>query len=90
MGLSLGQTPPGIGDYGISPIITDLLEDIPQARPTSVSVQLERFSKVGIGQNVHCGAQMLHLHQNIVYHRVNIFSFLSQELQQLLWIQDLI
>ena len=38
MGLSLGQTPTGIGDDGISPIIMSLVEDSPQARLTSVSV----------------------------------------------------
>ena len=61
MGLSLGQTPTGIGEDGIHPVIMDLDEDSPQARPASISVQLERFIKVSIGQNGHCGAQTLQL-----------------------------
>ena len=38
MGLSLGQTPAGIGDNGIHPIITGLVENSPQARPTGIGV----------------------------------------------------
>ena len=59
MGLSLCQTPTGIGDSSISPIFQDLVQDSPQDRTTSIHVQLERLSKVGIGQNGHCGAEML-------------------------------
>ena len=33
MGLSLGQTPAGIGDDGISPVIMGLVEDSPQLDP---------------------------------------------------------
>ena len=55
MGLSLGQAPTGIGDDGISPNITGLVEDIPQARPACFSVQLEGPGKVTLGQNRHCG-----------------------------------
>ena len=50
MGLSLGQSPAGIGNDGIDPIIMALVEGSPQARPTIIGVQLERHGKVGIGQ----------------------------------------
>ena len=40
MGLGFGQTPAGIGDDGISPVIMGLVKDNPQARLTSISVQL--------------------------------------------------
>ena len=40
-------------------IITGVVEDSPQARPTSICVQLERLGRVGIGQNECCGAQTL-------------------------------
>ena len=59
MDLSLNQTPAGIGDNGISLVIPDLVEDSPKVKPISISVQLERLSKVSIGQNRHCGAQVL-------------------------------
>ena len=41
MGLSLGQAAASIGADGISPVIMGLVDDNPQARPTSVGVQLE-------------------------------------------------
>ena len=43
MGVSLGQTPDGIEDDGLHPVITDLSEDSSHARPTGISVQLERL-----------------------------------------------
>ena len=55
MGLSLGQTPSGIGDDGIGPIIMGLVEDSPKTIPTSIGVQLEGLGKVGIGENRHSG-----------------------------------
>ena len=58
MVVNLGQTPTGIGNDGISPIVMGLVEDNPQARPASISVQFKRLGKIGIGQNGHCGAQM--------------------------------
>ena len=58
MGLSHGKTA-GIGDDGIHPVITDLVQDSPQTRPASIGVQLEQLSKVGIGWDGYCGAQML-------------------------------
>ena len=61
MGLGLGQTPVGIGDDGICPIIMGLVEGSPLAGPTSIGVQLERLGKVGIGQIGCCGVQMLQL-----------------------------
>ena len=59
MGLSLGQTPTGIVDDGISSIIMSLVEDSPQARHIIFSVQLERLGKISIGQNGFCGTQTL-------------------------------
>ena len=59
MGISLGQTPAGIKDDGIHPVIMGLVENSPWARPASIGVQLERLGKISIGQNVCCGAQML-------------------------------
>ena len=59
MGISLGQTPTGIGNDGTSPVIISLVEDSPQARSTSIDVQFERLGKIDIGQNGCCGAQTL-------------------------------
>ena len=59
MGLSLCQTPFGLGNDGISFVITSLVEDTPQTRSASISVQFKRPSKIGIRKNGHCGAQML-------------------------------
>ena len=46
MGLSLCQTPTGIGDNGIGPVIISLVEHSPQARPTSISVQFKGLLKL--------------------------------------------
>ena len=59
MGFSLCQTPTGIGYDSISPIVTSLVKDSPQARPTSVSMELERPLEIGIGKNRCHSAQML-------------------------------
>ena len=53
MGLSHGQTPAGIGDNGISPVVTSLVEDSPQTRPPSNDVQFKRLRKIGIGKNAN-------------------------------------
>ena len=45
-GFSLCQTPTDIGYDNISPIVTSLIEDRPQARPTSVCTELERPHKL--------------------------------------------
>ena len=66
MGLGPGQTHAVIGDDGTCPVIMDLVEDSPQARPASIGVQLERISKVGIGQDGHCGAQMLQFTEGLL------------------------
>ena len=56
---SLSQTPNGIGCDSISPIITGLIENSPQARPASISMELERLCKIGIGKNRCHSAQAL-------------------------------
>ena len=61
MGLSICQTPSGIGNDGIGPIVTSLVEDSPQVRPASVSVQFKRIHKIGVGKNGHCDAQVLQI-----------------------------
>ena len=76
MDLSLGHIPAGIGDEGISPIIMGLVEDSPQARPTSVSMQLERLSKVGIGQNRQCGTQTLHFIKGLLASVIQVMAAL--------------
>ena len=48
MGLSLCYAPTGMGNDGISPIIMSLVEDSPQARPTSINVQFRRFCKMSL------------------------------------------
>ena len=58
-GLSLCQTPTGIGNDGISPIIKSLIEGSPQTRPASISVQFKRLHKIGVGKNGCCGTQVL-------------------------------
>ena len=59
VGFSLHQTPIGIGYDSISLIITNPIEDNPQARPTSVSMELERPIKIGIGKNRCHSTQMI-------------------------------
>ena len=59
VGFSLCQTHAGIGNDGIITVIMSLVEDSPQARPASVSVQFERPHEISIGMNGHCGAQAL-------------------------------
>ena len=59
MVFSLCQAPTSIGYDSISPIITSLIEDSPQNRPTSVGMQFKRPRKIGIGKNRSHGAQAL-------------------------------
>ena len=59
LGVCLWQTPTGIDDDGIGSVITSLVEDSPQARPTSVSVQFKGLSEISIGKTGCHGAQML-------------------------------
>ena len=47
VGFSLCQTPTGIGYDSISPIITSLVENRSQARPTGVGMELEMPLKIG-------------------------------------------
>ena len=55
----LCQAPTGVGDDNIHTIIMNLVEDIPQARPTSIGMEFKRSGEVGIGKNRCCGAQVL-------------------------------
>ena len=57
--LSLCLTPTGIGNGGIGSVIMSLVEDSPQTRLTSISVQFKRLGEIGIGKNGHHGAEML-------------------------------
>ena len=59
VGFSLHQTPTSIGNDGINTIIMSLVEDSPQARPASISMELKRSHEIGIGKIRHCGAQAL-------------------------------
>ena len=45
MRFSLCQTPAGIGDDSTCTIIMSLIEDSPQARPTSISVEFKSLVK---------------------------------------------
>ena len=36
-----------------------MVEDSPQARPTSVTMELKKSHEISIGKNRHCGAQVL-------------------------------
>ena len=57
MGLSLCQTPTGIGNDGSSPVIMSLVDESPQSRPASISVQFKRLHKIGVGKSGCHGAQ---------------------------------
>ena len=46
MGLSLCQTPTGIGDDGISFVVMSLVEDSHQTRSASIGMQFKRLSKL--------------------------------------------
>ena len=54
MGFSLCQAPTSIGYDCISTILTGLVENSSQARPTSISMELERMGKVHVGKD-RCG-----------------------------------
>ena len=54
VGLSLCQTPTGIGNNRISPIFMS-----PWARPTSIGMKFEILHKIGVGKNRHHSAQTL-------------------------------
>ena len=53
----LGQIPTGIGDASIHTIIMSLVEDSPQARPASISMELKWPGEICIGKNMCCGAK---------------------------------
>ena len=51
MGFGLFQTLTGIGNDSICTINMSLVEDRPQARPTSISMEFKRFGEIGISKN---------------------------------------
>ena len=59
MEFSLCQTPTSISSYCICAIFVDLVEDSSQARPTGISVELERLDEVCISKNRCSGTQSL-------------------------------
>ena len=63
MGFGLCQAPTGIGNDSIWTIIMSLIEDSPQTRPASVSMELKRVGEIGIGKDRCHGAQVFKGHQ---------------------------
>ena len=59
LGYSLGQAPTSIGYFHVCAILADLVEGSSQARPTGISVELERLCEVCIGKNRCSGTQSL-------------------------------
>ena len=59
MRIHLCQTPTGIGDDSICSIMMSLVEDSPQARPASISMELKRSGEMGLSKNRCHGAQVL-------------------------------
>ena len=59
MTFSLHQAPNGVGDDSIITIIMHLVEDTPQAWPTSAAMEFRRPGEICIGKDRHCGAQAL-------------------------------
>ena len=59
MGFSLCQAPTSVGYDCICTILVGLIEDSPQARPTSISMELKRMGEICIGKNRCGGAQSL-------------------------------
>ena len=55
MGFGLGQAPTSIGYYCICAIFMGLVEDNSQARPTGISMELERLGEVHISKK-RCGS----------------------------------
>ena len=53
VGLSLAQAPTGIGYYSICAILTGLVENSSQTRPTGISVELEWSGEICIGMVAH-------------------------------------
>ena len=51
VGFSLCQAPTGVGYENIRPSIISEIEDSPQTRPTSISMQFKRPRKNGIDKN---------------------------------------
>ena len=57
VGFSPGQAPTGIGYYSVCAILMDLVQHSSHARPTGISVELERLGEICIGKNMHSGTQ---------------------------------
>ena len=55
VGFSLVQAATGIGYYSICAILAGLVENSSQARPTGISVELERLGEICIGKNRYSG-----------------------------------
>ena len=61
MGFSLCQAPTRIGYDCIHSILMGLVEDIPQARPTSIGIELKMPGEICVGKDRHHGAQSFHV-----------------------------
>ena len=57
MGFGLCQAPTSIGYDCIHTILTGLVEDSSQVRPTSIGVELKRHGEVHLGKDRRSGAQ---------------------------------
>ena len=57
MGFSLCQAPTSVGYACIHTILIGLVEESPQARPTSISMELKRPGEICIGKDRCSGAQ---------------------------------
>ena len=57
VGFSLCQAATSVGYDCISTILMCLIEDSPQARPISISMELKRLDEIHIGKDRHSGAQ---------------------------------
>ena len=66
MGFSLGQAPTSISYYCIHAIFAGLVEDSSQARPTNISVELERLGEVHISKNSCGGKQSLQVNKGLL------------------------
>ena len=59
VGFSLCEAPTSIGYDFICTILMGLIEDSPQARPTSISMEVKRTGEICIGKDRCSGAQSL-------------------------------
>ena len=66
VGFSHCQAPTGIDNDGISSVIMTMVEDWPQAKPTSVGVEFKRPLKISVGKNKCHGAQTHHIIEQLL------------------------